>query len=183
MNSSHHLNALGIVRWQRRGLEEVALTIVATEETVTTPDWDTCAAGVGNKNADIMIVSATPVLDESQPDKSVAEHADQLLTAMIQAMGLQRDDVYITGIPKLDQQIALVKPTLLIAVGRSAAHHLLNTKAPLGTLREKVHPYGESNIPLVVTFDPEYLLRNPQDKKKTYQDLQFALRTLRTKGK
>src|SRR5580658_8293850 len=106
---------------------------------------------------------------------------------MIKTMGFDRPDVYIANIlkcrppnnrdpqpeevkcctPFLDQQIALIKPRLLIAVGRIAAHYLLKVKVSLESLRGKIHHYGQT-VPLIVTYHPAYLLRNPIDKKKAF---------------
>ena len=81
--------------------------------------------------------------------------------------------------PFLDQQIALIKPQLLLAVGRIASHYLLKTKSSLESLRNKVHSYGENQTPLIVTYHPAYLLRNPIDKKKAFLDLQFTQKLLK----
>src|SRR6185437_14667407 len=109
-------------------------------------------------------------------------------------IGLERSDVYIANIlkcrppnnrdplpqevatctPFLDKQIALIKPQLLLAVGRIAAHYLLKTKSSLESLRNKMHAYGENQTPLIITYHPAYLLRNPIDKKKAFLDLQFV---------
>jgi uracil-DNA glycosylase family 4 len=117
---------------------------------------------------------------------------------MLQAIDIERESVYITNIlkcrppnnrdpqvaevklctPFLQQQIALIKPSLILAVGRIAAHHLLKTKTPLGELRNQIHTYGTLNTPLIVTYHPAYLLRNPADKNKAFQDLQLTTRTL-----
>jgi uracil-DNA glycosylase len=89
----------------------------------------------------------------------------------------QPDEV-ATCTPFLNQQIALIKPKLMLAVGRIAAHYLLNTKASLESLRQKMHSYGEQQTPLLITYHPAYLLRNPIDKKKAFRDLQLTQRTL-----
>jgi DNA polymerase len=150
--------------------------------------------GVGNEQADLMIVGEAPGFHEDQQGEPFVGRAGQLLTAMIKAIGFTRQDVYIANIlkcrppnnrdplaeevasctPFLQQQIKLVQPKLLLAVGRIAAHYLLNTKSSLESLRGKVHSYGENNTPLIVTYHPAYLLRNPSDKKKAFVDLLFA---------
>lgn len=152
--------------------------------------------GVGNQQADLMIIGEAPGFHEDQQGEPFVGRAGQLLTAMIKTMGFERNQVYIANIlkcrppnnrdpqpdevtsctPFLDQQISLVKPCLLLAVGRIAAHYLLKTKSSLESLRNKIHRYGE--IPLIVTYHPAYLLRNPADKKKAFTDLQFTQRTL-----
>jgi uracil-DNA glycosylase family 4 len=152
--------------------------------------------GVGNKQAKLMIIGEAPGFHEDQQGEPFVGRAGQLLTAMIKSIGFERSDVYIANIlkcrppnnrdpamdevakctPFLDQQIALLKPTLLLAVGRIASHYLLNTKSSLESLRNKIHRYGE--IPLIVTYHPAYLLRSPGDKKKAYMDLLFTLKQM-----
>jgi DNA polymerase len=72
------------------------------------------------------------------------------------------------------RQIGLLRPRLMLAVGRIAAQNLLSTDMPLGRLRGKVHYFGELNTPLIVTYHPAYLLRTPADKRKAWEDLKFA---------
>lgn len=118
------------------------------------------------------------------------DRAEQLLTAMIESMGYDRSEVDIVHVSEyrppetcnsfLERQIALVNPALLLAIGDIAAHYLLNTKQSLESLRGKIHTFGEQATPLIVTYHPAYLLRSPEDKKKAYQDLMFAKKTLAT---
>lgn len=161
--------------------------------------------GVGNQQAELMLIGEAPGFYEDQKGEPFVGRAGQLLNAMLQAIGLDRRTVYIANILKcrpphnrdplpeevsqctgfLTKQIALIKPRLLLALGRIAAHHLLNTQASLGQMRGKLHSYGKNEIPLVVTYHPAYLLRNPQDKNKAWQDLQLihhSLKTLNHKG-
>lgn len=152
--------------------------------------------GVGNQEATLMLVGEAPGFHEDQQGEPFVGPAGQLLTAMLKAIHFERKDVYIANIlkcrppnnrdplpeevasctPFLQQQIALVQPQLIVAVGRIAAHYLLNTKSSLESLRGKIHRYGET--PLIATFHPAYLLRNPADKRKAWIDLQFIQRTL-----
>lgn len=154
--------------------------------------------GVGNTQAKLMIIGEAPGFNEDKQGEPFVGRAGQLLTAMLKAMQLTRDDVYIANILKcrppenrdpkaeevalctgfLDQQIALVKPQLMLAVGRIAAHYLLKTKATLESMRNQLHHYHQGNTPLIITYHPAYLLRSPADKKKAFLDLQFARRTL-----
>jgi DNA polymerase len=149
--------------------------------------------GVGNQQAKLMLVGEAPGLHEDKQGEPFVGRAGQLLTSMLQTIGFNRSDVYIANIlkcrppnnrdprpdevskcsPFLDKQIALIKPRLLVAVGRIAAHYLLQSQSTLGALRNKVHQYHPTNTPLIVTYHPAYLLRNPIDKKKAYQDLLF----------
>lgn len=154
--------------------------------------------GVGNKAADLMIIGEAPGFHEDQQGEPFVGRAGQLLTAMLKAIGYRREDVYIANILKcrppnnrdpeakevelcthfLTEQINLVQPKLLLAVGRIASHYLLNTKASLESLRNKLHRYGEKHIPLIVTYHPAFLLRSPSSKKKAFMDLQLTLHTL-----
>jgi len=77
-------------------------------------------------------------------------------------------------LPYLEQQIALLKPKIMLAVGRIAAQNLLRTNKTLTSLRQHVHRFGTSQVPLIVTYHPGYLLRTPTDKRKTWEDLKFA---------
>jgi DNA polymerase len=116
---------------------------------------------------------------------------------MLLAIGLPRETVFIANIlkcrppgnrdpkpeevsrclPFLSAQIALLKPKIMLAVGRIAAQNLLATDAPLARLRGRLHHFGEANTPLVITYHPAYLLRTPSDKRKAWEDLKFARAT------
>ncbi len=96
--------------------------------------------------------------------------ADLLLTAMLKAIDLTRDDVCVTDA----SQINHTQARLILAMGETAAQTLLNTDAPLESLRGKLHQYGEQQTPLIVTYHPLDLIRNPADKKQAFVDLKFA---------
>ena len=150
--------------------------------------------GTGNQDADWLIIGEAPGADEDRQGEPFVGRAGKLLTEMLFAAGLQRADVYIANILKcrppanrdpspdevaccqayLRQQIALIQPRVILAVGRIAAHKLLQTDSQLGRLRGKVHHYGDTNIPVIVTYHPAYLLRSPLEKRKVWSDLQFA---------
>jgi uracil-DNA glycosylase len=147
--------------------------------------------GVGNRNADIMLVGEAPGENEDLQGEPFVGRAGMLLNQMLLAIGLERNDVYITNVlkcrpprnrdpspqevvlctPYLKQQIALIKPKVIIAVGRIAAHYLLNTDESMGRLRGKIYNYGELKTPLFVIYHPAYLLRSPSEKAKAYSDL------------
>jgi len=154
--------------------------------------------GVGNRNAKLMIIGEAPGFNEDQQGEPFVGRAGQLLNSMLESIGLNRSEVYIANIlkcrppnnrdpqpeevaqctPFLAKQIALIQPTLLLALGRIAAHYLLDTKTSLGQLRGQTHSYGQLNTPLIITYHPAYLLRSPQDKRKAFQDLQRVAITL-----
>ena len=154
--------------------------------------------GVGNRNADWLLIGEAPGRDEDQQGEPFVGRAGQLLNAMLQAIGLQREQIYIANIlkcrppsnrdprpeevvccePYLMRQIELIQPRLILALGRIAAQNLLNTETPIGQLRGRVHQFRDTGIPLVATYHPAYLLRSPVEKRKAWQDLQLAVETL-----
>lgn len=153
--------------------------------------------GVGNRRADWLVIGEAPGRDEDLQGEPFVGSAGQLLTAMLLAAGLQREQVYIANIlkcrppnnrdpgpeevvccePYLARQIALVQPRIILAVGRIAAQNLLKTDTPIGKLRGKVHRYADTGIALIATYHPAYLLRSPLDKRKAWADLQLAMAT------
>ena len=151
--------------------------------------------GVGPKRCDWLVIGEAPGAEEDRRGEPFVGAAGQLLDAMLRAIGLDRtQNVYIANVlksrppgnrdpkpeevsaclPYLVRQIALLRPKIMLAVGRIAAQNLLGTDAPLGRLRGSVHYFGELNTPLVVTYHPAYLLRTPGDKRKAWEDLKFA---------
>ncbi|HEV2227634.1 MAG TPA: uracil-DNA glycosylase [Steroidobacteraceae bacterium] len=151
--------------------------------------------GVGPERSDWLVIGEAPGAEEDRRGEPFVGAAGQLLDAMLRAIGLDRTrNVYIANVlksrppgnrdpkpeevaaclPYLVRQIALLRPKIMLAVGRIAAQSLLGTDAPLGRLRGRVHYFGELNTPLVVTYHPAYLLRTPGDKRKAWEDLKFA---------
>ena len=150
--------------------------------------------GVGNQQADWMIIGEAPGAEEDRRGEPFVGKAGQLLNNMLAAIGLPRETVYIANVLKcrppnnrdpkpdeaahcrgyLERQIALVQPRLILVVGRIAAQNLLQTTAPLARLRNQVHREPLTNTPVIATYHPAYLLRQPADKRKAWQDLLFA---------
>ena len=190
---------------------------VATTSPVATLDWPALEAavkactqcglhrtrtqavfGVGNRQAQWMVIGEAPGADEDAQGEPFVGRAGQLLNSMIKAVGLKREDVYIANIlksrppnnrdpapeevsaciPYLHRQIELVNPKLLLCVGRIAAQNLLSTDTPIGKLRGQVHRLGHR--PVVVTYHPAYLLRSPGEKRRAWQDLVLAMDTMAT---
>jgi uracil-DNA glycosylase len=157
--------------------------------------------GTGDLAADILIVGEAPGAEEDQQGEPFVGKAGQLLTEMLRAMSRERSTVFIANVikcrppqnrdpaeqeivscmPFLQRQIALLNPRLILVVGRIAAQSLLESDAPVGKLRGKVHLYGERKIPLVVTYHPAYLLRSPGQKRHAWTDLLLALDVLDAK--
>jgi DNA polymerase len=155
--------------------------------------------GVGDEQADWLVVGEAPGADEDAQGEPFVGRAGQLLNAMLKAVGFDRGQVYIANIlkcrppnnrdprpeevvccePYLQRQVALIRPRVILAVGRIAAQNLLKTEAPIGRLRGRVHAYGEPEIPVIATYHPAYLLRSPAEKRKAWMDLQLAYRTYR----
>lgn len=150
--------------------------------------------GVGNPNADLMVIGEAPGADEDRQGEPFVGRAGQLLNKILGAIRFQREEVYIANIlksrppnnrdpepeevrahiPLLYKQIALVKPKILLCVGKTAGNALLGRSSSLSALRNKFHDfYG---LPVVVTYHPAALLRNPQWKRPTWEDVQL-LRT------
>jgi DNA polymerase len=155
--------------------------------------------GVGDRGAELLVVGEAPGADEDAQGEPFVGRAGQLLNSMLRAMGTPRESVFIANVlkcrppgnrdpapdevasclPYLHRQIALLKPRLMLAVGRIAAQNLLATETPIGQLRGKLHHFGPAGIPLVVTYHPAYLLRSPGEKRKAWKDLSFARAQLR----
>jgi uracil-DNA glycosylase len=153
--------------------------------------------GVGNERAEWLVIGEAPGAEEDRKGEPFVGRAGQLLNSMLLAIGLPRETVFIANIlkcrppgnrdprpeevsqcmPYLTNQIALLKPKIILAVGRIAAQNLLATDAPLARLRGKLHSFGDAGTPLVITYHPAYLLRTPADKRKAWEDLKFARAT------
>lgn len=153
--------------------------------------------GVGDESADWLWVGEGPGAEEDASGEPFVGQAGKLLDNMLAAINLQRGrHVYITNIvkchppsnrnpesdeaqqcePYLRQQIELIQPKLIIALGKVAAQNLLRSDATVASLRGKLHEY--SGIPLIVTYHPAYLLRTLPDKAKAWEDLCFAKSTM-----
>ena len=225
---SRFLAAMGITEWVRRGqaplpdatsANDIAVPVEGPERqhVVDTLEWNeltdaikacrACALsqtrtqavpGVGNSNADWMIIGEAPGAEEDRKGEPFVGRAGRLLDEILRAAGFARNDVFIANIlkcrppnnrdprveevtlctPFLERQIELIRPRIILALGRVAAQRLLGSDAPLARLRGRIHHYGPARIPLVVTYHPAYLLRSPREKRKVWDDLCFALDTV-----
>jgi uracil-DNA glycosylase len=189
--------AEGVDRMEWTALQETAAACQAC---------DLCAQrqqsvfGVGDRHAPWMVIGDAPGQEEEQTGEPFAGQSGQLLDNMLQAVGLSRkakgeSGVYITNAikcrppgnhnptapelatcaPYLARQVALVQPQIILLMGRFALQSVLQTTEPIGKLRGQVHRY--QGVPVVVTYHPDYLLRNPADKAKAWADLVLALTT------
>lgn len=160
--------------------------------------------GVGNPDAEVMFIGEAPGADEDARGEPFVGRAGQLLTKIIETMGFSRADVYIanvlkcrpdmprgvsgnrpptppemaTCLPYLAEQIAIVQPKVLVALGATAVEGLLGTRGAMRDLRGRWHSYEET--PLMITYHPSYLLRNqtPAEKRKVWEDMLLVLERL-----
>ncbi|MEM6406167.1 MAG: uracil-DNA glycosylase [Pseudomonadota bacterium] len=148
--------------------------------------------GTGNQQAELMIIGEAPGAEEDRQGLPFVGRAGQLLTNMLSAIRLDRKQIYIANILKcrppgnrdpqpaeviackeyLNRQIALIQPRLILSVGGVSAKNLLDTDQPVSRLRGKFHQYAPTQTKLMVTYHPAYLLRRPEEKEKTWKDLQ-----------
>jgi uracil-DNA glycosylase family 4 len=152
--------------------------------------------GVGNPHADVVFIGEAPGRQEDLQGEPFVGRAGQLLNKILESIDVDRDSVYITNIlkcrppenrdptvqetalciPYLEQQLRMIKPKVIVAVGRIAAQYLLNTSAPISQLRGRIYQRGASK--LIVTFHPAALLRNPNLKRDTWQDMKMLRKIL-----
>jgi DNA polymerase len=155
--------------------------------------------GVGNDNAELMLVGEAPGRDEDLQGIPFVGRAGQLLTLMLKSIGLNREEVFIANVlkcrppnnrdplpdeiekcePYLLKQIDIISPKIIVTLGRFAAATLLKTRSALGSLRGEIHSYN--NRPLIVTYHPAALLRNPTLKRQAWEDLK-TIRSYIKKG-
>ena len=152
--------------------------------------------GVGNPEARLMFVGEAPGADEDEQGIPFVGRAGQLLTKIIEAIDLKREDVYIANVikcrppqnrnpepdevdscePFLFQQIDAIKPTVIVALGKFGAQTLLRTQDPISRLRGRVFNYRGAK--LIPTFHPAYLLRNPSSKREVWEDMKLVRQLL-----
>ena len=147
--------------------------------------------GVGPRDARLMVIGEAPGAEEDRTGEPFVGRAGHMLDAMLRAIGCDRDTVFIANTIKcrppgnrdprvdevtacndyLEQQLTAVAPDVVIAVGRIAAQRLLQVEMPLGRMRGKTHQLPDRDVPLVVTYHPAYLLREPAQKARAWEDL------------
>jgi DNA polymerase len=182
-------------------LRETVLESGKCNQVVESQTYLVC--GLGNSEAELMFVGETPAEDEDFQGEAMAGKAGELLTKMIVAMGFARDDVYIANVLKsrpdmpaaggnrkptpeemqtclnyLKEQIEIIRPRALVALGATAVQGLINNMEPVGKLRGKWLEF--QGIPLMVTYHPAYLLRNQSlmEKRKVWEDMLLVLEKL-----
>ena len=149
--------------------------------------------GVGNLNARLMFIGEAPGADEDRQGEPFVGKAGQLLTKIIEACRMTRDEVYIANILKcrppgnrtpmpdevqncrgyLDRQLAIIRPEFICCLGSVAAKSLLNTEETIGRMRGRFYLY--EGIPVLCTYHPAYLLRNPSAKREVWEDMKLLM--------
>ena len=185
-----------IARASRATLDEIAETVRACRKCPLCETRTMAVPGEGNPNARLMLVGEGPGESEDLSGRPFVGRAGDLLTKMLEAIQVPRADTYIANVvkcrppknrvplpderdacmPYLRQQIELVKPKVLLALGSTASSALLNVKSSLGGLRSQVHDWN--GIPLIVTYHPAALLRNPDWKRPAWDDLRTVRKIL-----
>lgn len=175
------------------GLRELA---VACEKCELSKTRTHVVFGTGNEQADLMFVGEAPGADEDQQGQPFVGRAGQLLTKIIEASGLTRDQVYIANVlkcrppgnrnpksseiescePYLIRQVMLIQPKVICALGTFAAQMILRTDAKISNLRGNFHSYH--GIKVMPTYHPAYLLRNPGGKRQVWEDIQKVMAEL-----
>lgn len=183
----------------RTGLEALRRTVADCTRCELHRGRTQTVFGVGSPEAHWLIIGEAPGAEEDRQGEPFVGRAGRLLNAMLAAIGLSREAVYIANIlkcrppqnrdprpeevaccePYLLGQIEILAPKVILAVGRIAGQNLLKTTTAIGRLRGQVFEYGSARIPLVVTYHPAYLLRSPREKQKAWQDLLLAKRVYR----
>ena len=194
----HYLKAMGIDLWLERpqvpqstsNWQKLEQTVAACQRCELHCSRKQTVFGRGNPEARLMIIGEAPGAEEDRQGLPFVGRAGQLLDKIIVGVGLKAEDVYIANVLKcrppnnrdpypaemaecgdyLQQQVALVAPKFILALGRIAAHYLLGVSTPLSRLRGQSYVFGQTQIPLWVSYHPAYLLRNPSDKAKAYED-------------
>ena len=180
--------------------DELSATVAACRQCRLCETRKQAVLGVGDRNADWLFVGEGPGAEEDQRGEPFVGQAGKLLDSMLAAIGLKRgEDVYIANAvkcrplenrtptpeetatcrPYLERQIELIRPKLIVALGRPAAQTLLQAEVKIGAARGRLHDYH--GIPLIVTYHPAYLLRTLQDKARAWEDLCFMRRTMKAR--
>jgi DNA polymerase len=197
------LEDMGIDVWLPKATAEMASADAGVEWTTLQHEVESCQRcqlsngrtqvvfGSGDSDADVMLIGEAPGAEEDRQGLPFVGKAGKLLDAMLFAIGLSRDRVFICNVvkcrppnnrnpqpdeikacaPYLGAQIEYVNPRVILALGKVAAHRLLQTEAPVYKMREESKLLPGSNTPVVVTYHPASLLRNPEQKAQSWQDL------------
>jgi DNA polymerase len=177
-------------------LDDVAGAVAACRRCILCEQARNAVPGEGNPRAELVCVGEGPGASEDETGRPFVGAAGKLLTGILGAIKLTREDVFICNVvkhrppgnrtplpdevaacrPFLSRQLELISPRVILALGSSAAQTLLNTRLAIGKLRGVVHRYN--GTPLIVTYHPAALLRNPAWKRPTWEDVQIVRRIL-----
>jgi DNA polymerase len=183
-------------------LEQLRQTVAVCQRCPLHESRNQAVFGVGSPSADWMIIGEAPGAEEDRLGEPFVGRAGRLLDAMLTALGESRETVYIANVlkcrppnnrdpgpdeaercaPYLERQITLIRPRVILALGRVAAQRLLESDGSLGRMRGQVFHYGEDRTPVIVTYHPAYLLRRPGEKGKVWRDLLLAARIVEGEG-
>lgn len=184
----------------RESLEQILADLGDCRRCDLCGDRSKIVFGVGNERARLVFVGEAPGRDEDLQGEPFVGEAGKLLDRIIFAMGMQRSDVYICNVikcrppknrdpkpaeiaacePFLQRQLAAINPALIVTLGKFAAQTLLRSEVPISRLRGHWHEY--QGIPLMPTFHPAFLLRNPTSKREVWEDMKQVLQRLRSAG-
>ena len=182
---------------RRETLEEIRKDLEGCRRCPLCQGRKTIVFGVGNPHARLVLVGEAPGREEDEKGEPFVGEAGRLLDRILFAMGLERDEVYICNVEKcrppgnrdplpeeiaacepfLQRQLAAIRPALIVTLGKFAAQTLLRDQSPISRLRGQWREY--QSIPLMPTFHPAYLLRNPAGKREVWEDMKQVLRRLR----
>ncbi len=182
---------------RRETLDEIRAELEGCRRCPLCKGRSTIVFGVGNPRAQIVFVGEAPGREEDEKGEPFVGEAGRLLDRILFAMGLRREDVYICNVvkcrppgnrdplpeeiaacePYLKRQLAAIRPRLIVALGRFAAQTLLRDTTPITRLRGNWRRY--EGIPLMPTYHPAYLLRNPASKKEVWEDMKAVMQRLR----
>jgi len=206
INQQYYLSQIGITTWQERAQgntksqqqaeqantwKDLIKQVTTCQRCALSQTRKNAVFGVGNQQADLVIVGEAPGAEEDRRGEPFVGRAGQLLNEMLLAIGLARETVFIANVlkcrppnnrdpskqevatctPYLEQQLTMLQPKAILAVGRVAAHHLLGIEDAMASMRGKQLLFAPTQTPLFVTYHPAYLLRKPSDKRKAYLDL------------
>jgi DNA polymerase len=176
----------------KESLEDVRKELLSCRRCKLAPSRKNVVFGSGNPQAELMFVGEAPGAEEDEQGLPFVGRAGQLLTKIIEAINMRREDVFICNIlkcrppgnrnpetdeiaccePFLFRQIAVIQPKVICALGTFGAQTLLRTKEPISRLRGRLLDY--KGLKLMATFHPAYLLRNPNEKRKVWEDVQIV---------
>ncbi len=182
---------------RRETLEEIRAELESCRRCALCEQRRNIVFGVGNPHARIVFVGEAPGREEDEQGEPFVGEAGRLLDRILLAMGLQRQEVYICNVekcrppgnrdplpaeieacePYLRRQLAAIAPELIVSLGRFAAQTLLRDQSPISRLRGKWREYA--GIPLMPTYHPAFLLRNPEAKREVWEDMKQVMRRLR----